>query len=102
MGIMALRQGLPVCCVGTAIYSMPGLAADVGEMALDDFWKNPLKPDEAALKDLARVLMAHVLVNGNFYTREGIDVAIYGAIKNNGSKGPQRARGILRRLGVRS
>lgn len=102
LGIMALREGLPVYCVGTAIYSMPGLAADIREMTLDDFWKNPRKPDDAAIEDFARVLMAHALVNGSFYTREGIDVAIYGANKSNGSRGPQSARGILRRLGVRS
>ena len=78
MGISALRQGKPVYCVGTSIYAMPGLAVNSAEMPLDAFWNHPRGPEADALADFERVLKAHALVNGNFYTREGISTAIDG------------------------
>ena len=78
MGISALRQGRPVYCVGTSIYAMPGLAVNSAEMPLDAFWNSPRGPEDEALADFERVLKAHALVNGNFYTREGICTAIRG------------------------
>lgn len=80
IGISALRQGKPVYCVGTSIYAMPGLAVCTAEMPLDDFWNTPRGPEESALADFERVLKAHALVNGNFYTAEGIRMAINGIL----------------------
>ena len=81
MGISALRQGKPVYCVGTSIYAMPGLAVNSAEMPLDAFWLRPRGPEPSALADFERVLKAHALVNGNFYTREGIKTAIEGILQ---------------------
>ena len=65
-------------CVGTSIYAMPGLAVNNAEMPLDAFWSNPHGPEPEALADFERVLRAHALANGNFYTQEGIRTAIEG------------------------
>ena len=81
MGISALRQGRPVYCVGTSIYAMPGLAVNSAEMPLDAFWNSPHGPEDEALEDFERVLKAHALVNGNFYTQEGISMAIDGILQ---------------------
>lgn len=78
MGISALRQGKAVYCVGRSIYTMPGLAVNNAEMPLDAFWNTPRGPEAAAIADFERVLKAHALVNGNFYTQEGISTAIEG------------------------
>lgn len=81
IGISALQLGKPVYCVGTSIYTMPGLAVSNAEMPLDEFWSAPRGPEDVALADFERVLKAHALVNGNFYTREGIDAAVSGVLK---------------------
>ena len=81
MGISALRQGKPVYCVGTSIYAMPGLAVNSAEMPLDAFWNAPRGPEDSALADFERVLKARALVNGNFYTHEGISTAVVGALQ---------------------
>ncbi|WP_277424319.1 hypothetical protein [Desulfovibrio sp. ZJ200] len=78
IGISALRQGKPVYCVGTSIYAMQGLAVSKAEMPLDAFWSHPRGPEAAAIADFERVLKIHALVNGNFYTREGISTAVEG------------------------
>lgn len=81
IGISALQQGKPVYCVGTSIYAMPGLAVNSAEMPLDAFWNSPRGPEECALMDFECVLKTHALVNGNFYTRKGIDTASSGVLQ---------------------
>ena len=81
MGISALRQGMPVYCVGTSIYAMPGLAVGRAEMPLDAFWNAPRGPEASALEDFERVLKARALVNGNFYTHEGMELAVRGVME---------------------
>ena len=85
IGITALRLGKPVYCVGTAIYAMEGLAINSEQMPLDDFWQQKRAPQRDALADFERVLKTHALINGNFYTPEGIDTAIDGILRRLGS-----------------
>ena len=85
IGITALRLGKPVYCVGTAIYAMEGLAINSEQMPLDEFWQNKRAPQRDALADFERVLKTHALVNGNFYTPEGIDTAIDGILRRLGN-----------------
>ncbi|HIW00518.1 MAG TPA: capsular biosynthesis protein [Candidatus Desulfovibrio intestinipullorum] len=80
VGISALQQGKPVYCVGTAIYAMAGLAVCKNEMSLDEFWTRPRRPDRQTLADFERLLKAKALVNGSFYTKDGIEVAIQGVL----------------------
>ena len=84
IGITALRLGKPVYCVGTAIYAMEGLAVNSEQMPLDDFWQQKRAPQRDALADFERVLKTHALINGNFYTPEGIDTAIDGILRRLG------------------
>ena len=84
IGITALRLGKPVYCVGTAIYAMEGLAINSEQMSLDDFWQQKREPQRDALEDFERVLKTHALINGNFYTPEGIDTAIDGILRRLG------------------
>ena len=84
IGLSALRQGKPVYCVGTAVYAMEGLALNHNQMPLDDFWQKARAPQRDALADFERVLKTHALVNGNFYTPEGIDTAIDGILQRLG------------------
>lgn len=85
IGITALRLGKPVYCVGTAIYAMDGLAINSEQMPLDDFWQKKRAPQRDALADFERVLKTHALINGNFYTPEGIDTAIDGILRRLGN-----------------
>ena len=85
IGITALRLGKPVYCVGTAIYAMEGLAINSEQMPLDDFWQKKRAPQRDALADFERVLKTHALINGNFYTPEGIDTAIDGILRRLGN-----------------
>ncbi len=81
IGITALQLGKPVYCVGTSLYAMPGLAVSNAEMQLDEFWNAPRGPKSAALAAFERVLKFHALVNGNFYTQDGIDLATRGVLQ---------------------
>ena len=85
IGITALRLGKPVYCVGTAIYAMEDLAVNSEQMPLDDFWQQKRAPQRDALADFERVLKTHALINGNFYTPEGIDTAIDGILRRLGN-----------------
>ncbi|MDR1658265.1 MAG: capsular biosynthesis protein, partial [Deltaproteobacteria bacterium] len=81
MGISALYQGLPVYCVGTSVYAMPGLAVCDKEMPLSDFWATPRQPELGALEDFELVLKSKALINGNFYTNSGVKLAVDNIVK---------------------
>lgn len=81
MGLEALTMGLPVYCLGQAIYSMPGLAVTHQEQSLDSFWQEPRPPDQGLLQDYVRVLLDQALVYGNFYTDRGIEAAVQGSLQ---------------------
>ncbi len=80
VGLSALRMGKAVYCVGTSIYAMRGLAVCREEMPLEAFWTSPRRPDRGALADLEKVLRTKALVAGNFYTPQGIRVAVEGIL----------------------
>lgn len=81
IGMTGLRNGLPVYCVGTSIYAMKGLATDKTQQSLHDFWNTPFKPDMRYVEAFEGVLKAHVLVNGSFYSHEGIEMLVPSCIK---------------------
>lgn len=76
IGMTGLRNSLPVYCVGTSIYAMPNLAIDKRQQKLDDFWKNPAKPNMKYVEAFEGILKNRVLINGSFYSDEGIQIAI--------------------------
>ena len=81
IGISGLQRGIPVYCVGTSIYAVRGLASSQEEQDLDDFWSNPQKPCPETLRHFEKVLKCRTLINGNFYTEEGVRLAIQGVMK---------------------
>ena len=81
IGISGLQRGIPVYCVGTSIYAVRGLASSQEEQDLDDFWSNPQKPCPETLRHFEKVLKCRTLINGNFYTEEGVRLAIQGVME---------------------
>jgi len=84
MGLEALALALPVYSLSKAPYAMPGLAATQTQMDLADFWSGPLPPDPGLLRDFVKVLHDRALVLGNFYTDEGIALAVPGCLRRLG------------------
>lgn len=72
-GLAALGSGHPVIALGKAIYDLPGLTF---QGKLDDFWTSDFQADRNILHAFQTVLFHDVLVNGNFYTPHGIQLAI--------------------------
>ena len=84
IGMQAIAQNKPVYCLGQCIYAMPGLAASPSEQSLNDFWHKPTKPDMTLYEDFSKVLKHQVLINGNFFSNEGITLAVGGVLKRLG------------------
>jgi len=73
VGIIALEQGTPTMALSDAIYNLPGLTF---QGSLDDFWTSRTPPDEAFLSLFRRVVIQTTQVNGGFYCRKGIGLAV--------------------------
>lgn len=72
VGIQALKIGVPVKVLGTAIYDIADLT---DQRPLDEFWQAP-QPASPPLRDAFFRLLAGALhVRGNFYSIEGARVA---------------------------
>lgn len=88
IGLSALRAGKPVYCVGKSIYALPGLAASEPHQSLHEFWQDPAPPVEETLAAFLKVLKVRALVNGNFYTDDGMDLAIGNCLARFGLTAP--------------
>lgn len=77
MGILALTFSVPVVALGHAIYDMPGLTF---QGTLDDFWSQGTAPDAATFDAFRRVVASRTQVNGGFYSRMGLDLAVDGVM----------------------
>jgi capsular polysaccharide export protein len=77
MGILGLTFGVPVIALGHAIYDMPGLTFQGG---LDDFWAQRKAPDASAFDAFRRVVAARTQLNGGFYSKMGLALAVDGAV----------------------
>lgn len=76
-GLQSLREGKPLIALGTALYDMPGLTFQHG---LDRFWTEATPPDPRLVEALRRVLAAHALIRGGFFSEEGISEAVGHAV----------------------
>jgi capsular polysaccharide export protein len=76
-GLQSLREQKPVIALGTAMYDMPGLTFQRG---LDRFWTEATPPDPALVEALRRVLAAHALIRGGFFSESGISEAVGHAV----------------------
>ena len=82
VGFSALDQGIPTLTLGKAIYNANGLAQTayidglIKLEIIDQFWKNPVKPNSIIVKCFFDVLHEKALIKGNFYTHNGIEQAL--------------------------
>jgi capsular polysaccharide export protein len=76
-GFLAMAFGKPTIALGDAIYDMPGLTF---QGTLDDFWRDGQAPDPTIFDAFRRVTVARSQVNGGFFSREGLDLAVAGTI----------------------
>ncbi|MBN3746212.1 capsular biosynthesis protein [Burkholderia sp. Se-20373] len=78
VGLSALHHRRPLIALGTAIYDMPGLTWQGG---LDAFWRDAGPPDSVLYQAFLDYVMHHTQINGDFYTRTGIEMAVAGAVE---------------------
>ena len=77
VGPLALAAGVPVKTLGTAIYDVSGVTADV---PLDAFWRGPPPVDVEAFDLFCRALRAKCLVNGGFHGEAALDLLVRNAV----------------------
>jgi len=73
VGIVALEQGTPTIALSDPIYNLPGLTF---QGMLDDFWQTPVPPDAEFFQCFRSVVMKATQINGGFYCRTGIELAV--------------------------
>ncbi len=76
-GTSALYHGSPTCVLGTAIYNMPGLTFQHG---INRFWKEGQPADKNLYHNFRRLLIKHTQINGDFYSKRGITMAVEGSL----------------------
>ena len=77
VGLTAAFRNRPVVCLGPSIFDISGLTA---QQPLSAFWHDPPFPDAALCRDYLAVITAACLVNGNFYTEDGVKAAVAGSL----------------------
>lgn len=77
VGLTALDRGRPLKCLGRAIYDIPGLTFNG---PLKSFWKAAPVPYAHLYDAFRRVVRQACLVNGNFYTEDGMALAVEGSV----------------------
>ena len=70
VGLAALRLGVPVKTLGTAIYDVAGLVHP-GDLA--DFWRAPRPPDPQFVAVFLRALIRATQIKGGYHTRPAQD-----------------------------
>ena len=73
IGLSALRRGVPVKTLGSAIYDIAGLTHP-GDLA--GFWHDPRPPDRDFLAVFLRALIGATQVKGGYHAREAQEQAI--------------------------
>jgi len=77
VGGSALIHNRPLFTLADPIYNLPGLTF---QGRLDEFWTNPPRPDAMLFKQFRNAVIHLTQVNGGFYTRQSIDMAVRGAL----------------------
>lgn len=85
VGLAALGHECPVKTLASPIYDLPGLTF---QGSLDEFWQNPAAPDRNLYRAFRDVLLATTQVNGNFFTRAGIQLAVSGCHRMLAAESP--------------
>ncbi|MBB5421880.1 capsular polysaccharide export protein [Paraburkholderia sp. JPY158] len=77
VGLSALHHRRPLIALGKAVYDMPGMTWQGG---LDDFWLGATLPDMNLYYTFLDYVIHHTQINGDFYTKTGIAMAVEGAV----------------------
>lgn len=78
MGTMAVERGRPTIAIGQAIYDVAGLTH---QGTLESFWTAPVAPKPEVVAAFRKVVSARTQLNGGFYSREAIAVAVENAMQ---------------------
>ncbi len=84
-GTLALAHGVPVATLGRAVYDIPRVTHQGG---LDSFWTAPDVHEPAVFDALRRVLIDRCLIQGGFFSDEGLDMLVRAAIPRLMAGGP--------------
>ena len=76
-GTLALTNKVPVKVLGRAVYNVNHVT---DQQPLDTFWVNPKAPDPAALQAFMAVLINRCLIEGGFFSDEGLDSLVKGTL----------------------
>jgi capsular polysaccharide export protein len=77
-GLSAIQYHKPVAVLGSAIFNLAGLTF---QGPLDNFWRESAPPDAELLSAFRKVVLTRAQVNGSFFTQDGLDLALAGAIE---------------------
>jgi capsular polysaccharide export protein len=77
VGMVSLSHARPTLALADAIYHLPGLTS---AQRLDDFWRDPARPDMTLFAGFRQVLMETSQINGGFYSSSGISLAVSGSL----------------------
>jgi capsular polysaccharide export protein len=77
-GLLALEAGVPVVTLSDPIYNLPGLTY---QAPLDAFWLDATPPEQELFARFRRVVMTATQINGGFYCRQGISLAVENSAK---------------------
>lgn len=76
VGAISLGLNCPTMALSNPIYDMPGLTF---QGTLDDFWREGTPPDAQLFQHFRSVVIHTTQVNGGFYCRDGIALAVQGS-----------------------
>lgn len=78
VGGSSLMHNLPTFALSDPIYALKGLTH---QGSLDDFWRTPEPPDTTLFQRFRNTVIHTTQVNGGFYTRCGIDMAVNNSLE---------------------
>ena len=73
----ALATGVPVVALGRSVYDLPGLTH---QASLASFWTEPTAPVQGLFEAFRRVLAHACLLEGDFFTRDGVMRGVAAAV----------------------
>ena len=77
VGLVALEKECPTLCLSDPIYNLPGLT---DQRDMDNFWQEPVKPDQNLFEAFRKVVTYATQINGGFYCHDGISLAVESAV----------------------
>ena len=78
VGASSLLHNRPTFVLSNPIYAIKGLTH---EGSLEDFWRTPQAPDSTLFQRFRNTVIHTTQVNGGFYTRCGIDMAVSNSLE---------------------